>query len=499
MLFPIGDEDRRTATPWVTYTLIGVNIVVYLGTLPFMTNADLFRKLALVPAHPTVFTLFSHMFMHASLLHIGGNMIFLWIFGDNMERLLGPWLFAAVYLALGLAAGLGECLVRMDSYLPAIGASGAIAGVLAMYLVCFPKNRVNLFYFVLFDAGVLKVRAYWFLLMWILLNVFEAVLQTPGVAHGAHVGGFAAGGIVGLLISHVGPWAAQLKDDAGFADAKEMEFRGEMGLGDRRPASTGMEAKTDIYAPRMLVFNERFVAVQAALLNSALRDIGDQSAMLADPGEVARKAMFARNISPQKAQKLAAALHVHGVNAAIIPVLDEVDFPPTEIVNGASVSEDGLSLSLESGLAVLVPFDRLYMMNAGVVLRLGRNPAAAPVAAGGRALMIVDFFQFTPWTVYRWVVRGNSLAEIHAPLPLIDAAAAVLKSRPIVARSPEIDVLVRAGIVQKPVFASLGEFDEYSRWLLLRMVMRRQSAALAAYKQAQTYVKAAGDMPSPPA
>ncbi|MGZ8647280.1 MAG: rhomboid family intramembrane serine protease [Solirubrobacteraceae bacterium] len=152
------------------------------------------------PQPPTWLTLFTAMFMHGSLLHIGGNMLFLWIFGNNVEDAMGPFRFLAFYLLGGLAADAAQILVDTNSMVPTLGASGAVAGVLGGYLLIFPRARVVTVVFIIFFFTILELPAILFLGIWILQQALFAyfdLLQPTGdgggVAYFAHIGGFVFG------------------------------------------------------------------------------------------------------------------------------------------------------------------------------------------------------------------------------------------------------------------------------------------------------------------
>ncbi len=207
-MIPIGDDDRaRRSTPVVTYLLIALNVLVFFLEL---NNGDTFvERWAFVPsrflADPTgqFATLFTSMFMHASWIHLGGNMLYLWIFGDNVEDRLGHGLFFVFYIVCGLAASFAQTVVSLGSNVPNLGASGAIAGVLGAYIVMFPRSRVS----VLLGWVVVPMSALIVIGFWILLQVFSQVgafaassqTQGGGVAYMAHIGGF----IVGVILAFV--------------------------------------------------------------------------------------------------------------------------------------------------------------------------------------------------------------------------------------------------------------------------------------------------------
>lgn len=203
MVFPIGDDDSaRQSVPIVTYLLIIVNVLVFL--LELSRGDDFIRTWSFIPrefsARPAAEfqTIFSAMFMHGGWLHLFGNMLYLWIFGDNVEDNFGSFRFLMFYLLCGIAATFTQFAVMPHANVPNLGASGAIAGVLAAYVVLFPQGRVS----VLIGRGVTEVPAVLVIGLWIVLQFVSGIgtitnsTQTAdlgGVAYMAHVGGFVAG------------------------------------------------------------------------------------------------------------------------------------------------------------------------------------------------------------------------------------------------------------------------------------------------------------------
>jgi membrane associated rhomboid family serine protease len=209
-MFPIGDDDSaRRSLPVVTYALIAFNVLFFL--LELNGGESFIRQWAFIPRrfgeNPAgdVPTIFSAMFMHGGWLHLGGNMLFLWIFGDNVEDEFGPAKFLIFYLVCGIAATFAQYFVMPQSSIPNVGASGAIAGVLGGYLLLFPHARVR----VLMGNQIVALPALMVLGLWIVLQVFSGVgsvaqtsqtQDTGGVAYMAHVGGFVAGFVLTLLL-----------------------------------------------------------------------------------------------------------------------------------------------------------------------------------------------------------------------------------------------------------------------------------------------------------
>ncbi|MCY4600085.1 MAG: rhomboid family intramembrane serine protease [Acidobacteria bacterium] len=236
MFLPLGDEPNPRGVPWVTYGLIAANVAVYLlVSLPLsfaradpadpalaayigvlleqfggrLSAAELVGQVSAYdlvvfthgfrPADPAVTALFTSMFLHAGFMHLAGNMLFLWIYGDNVEHRLGPYRYLLAYLATGVAATLFHTTFDAGSELPLVGASGAISGVLGFYFIWFPHNRVRL-WIVLFPFFMQVVRwparvvlAVYLFIDNVLPFLVAQGMEGGGVAYGAHIGGFLGG------------------------------------------------------------------------------------------------------------------------------------------------------------------------------------------------------------------------------------------------------------------------------------------------------------------
>lgn len=206
-MLPIGDDNTsRRTVPLVTYALIVLNVLFFFVE---MTGGDAFiMKWAFVPsrfvANPIIDfpTLFTSMFMHAGWVHLGGNMLYLWIFGDNVEDRFGSIKFIIFYLLCGLGATFAQLMFSLGSDIPNLGASGAIAGVLGAYILMFPQGRIR----VLQGQQIIQVPALIVIGLWIVLQLFSGIgsiaqtADTGGVAYMAHIGGFAAGFVLTFLL-----------------------------------------------------------------------------------------------------------------------------------------------------------------------------------------------------------------------------------------------------------------------------------------------------------
>lgn len=222
-MFPIGDDNTGvTTTPYVNYLFIGINILVFVLLQGIGSNDAFSYAFSLVPKEvttgidiagvqvvrdalgntgevqhystplPVYFNFLSSMFMHGSIGHIFGNMLFLWIFGDNLENLLGHIRFAAFYLVCGFAAAFAQIVMDSDSIIPMLGASGAISGVMGGYLVLFLQRQVRAIIF----NFLTTVPAFVALGLWIGYQILLGFMTDPGtggVAYAAHIGGFVAG------------------------------------------------------------------------------------------------------------------------------------------------------------------------------------------------------------------------------------------------------------------------------------------------------------------
>ena len=218
-MFPIGDENEQGTGPaYISIVLIAINVLAFFleisrpagavqafitawGVVPREYSAGV--DLPPTIPYPLWTTLVTSMFLHGGWGHLGGNMLFLWIFGDNLEHRIGHLRFLAFYLVCGIAAGLAHVVFNSQSSVPTVGASGAISGVLGGYLLLFPRNRV----YVLTYGGVATVPAVLMLGLWILLQFVNGageIARTPetgGVAYIAHIGGFLAGMVLAPLLA----------------------------------------------------------------------------------------------------------------------------------------------------------------------------------------------------------------------------------------------------------------------------------------------------------
>ena len=218
-MFPIRDHNPSTTIPVVTYALIVANVAAWLFTLvAFPDEQSLFYGLyynyAMIPARISQgeawHTLVTSMFLHAGILHLAGNMLFLWIFGDNLEDEMGHLGFLAFYLAAGIGADLAQFATAPWSPVPTVGAPGAIAGVMGGYLLLYPRAKVDILLILIIVFRIIPVPAWLMLGLWLALQLWNGIgadAASGGVAYWAHAGGFGIGLIltVPLWLRRGGP------------------------------------------------------------------------------------------------------------------------------------------------------------------------------------------------------------------------------------------------------------------------------------------------------
>jgi membrane associated rhomboid family serine protease len=201
-MFPLRDTQKSYSKPVVTVIIIVINILVFLYefSLDEYQLNHFIGQYGLVPSHFAIANIFTSMFLHGGWLHVLGNMWFLWIFGDNIEDILGHGKFLLFYLLCGVAAALLQTFFNYDSRVPMVGASGAIAGVMGAYMLKFPRARILTFVFIIIFIYTFEVPAWLMLIYWFVLQLFggfDAIAESQygqgGTAFFAHVGGFIAG------------------------------------------------------------------------------------------------------------------------------------------------------------------------------------------------------------------------------------------------------------------------------------------------------------------
>ena len=213
MLFPYKDDNPRILVPYVTYAIISINVLIFvfqlnMGMVSSAAEREFIYRFGFIPANFSIITVFTSMFLHGGISHIMGNMWFLWVFGDNVEGVLGHVKFAVFYIICGLAATMSQLFVDPSSTIPMVGASGAIAGVLGMYMIRFPHARVHVFAFIIIFFTTFRIPAMFVLGFWFFNQLTNGLGSlgfdtTGGVAWFAHIGGFISGIILNQAFKHI--------------------------------------------------------------------------------------------------------------------------------------------------------------------------------------------------------------------------------------------------------------------------------------------------------
>jgi len=208
-MIPLRDIIPSRTTPVITISLIALNVLVFVYELSLGRAVDVFTLYyGLVPAAFSWVNVFTSMFLHGGFMHVAGNMLYLWIFGDNVEDRMGHGRFLVFYLLCGVAAALAQTVTAPESAIPMVGASGAIAGVMGAYFVLYPRSRIVALIPIFFFFQVVEVPAIFFLGIWFLMQFVSGVgsivsvgqnTATGGIAFWAHVAGFVAG-ITGVFV-----------------------------------------------------------------------------------------------------------------------------------------------------------------------------------------------------------------------------------------------------------------------------------------------------------
>jgi membrane associated rhomboid family serine protease len=218
-MIPLKDDTPARAFPFLTLSLIGLNAALYIyGLILGPQKSEFFiMRTAVIPYEITgfvdiepenivtpPFTLLSAMFVHGGAFHLLGNMLYLWIFGDNIEDRLGRMQFIVFYISTGVVASLSHIALNPSSTVPMIGASGAVAGIMGAYFVFYPRSKVITLVYFVFYLQLIRIPAVVFLGLWFLTQLLYGATVGGGIAWYAHVGGFAAGAATGLVIKTAG-------------------------------------------------------------------------------------------------------------------------------------------------------------------------------------------------------------------------------------------------------------------------------------------------------
>jgi membrane associated rhomboid family serine protease len=481
MILPIGDVQKPEKTPYINYALIGINIFVFLFLQPNLTGSereakDFFDTYAFIPAEFAFMKILYSMFMHANLLHIGFNMLFLWVAGDNVEDRLGKAGYAIFYLACGYVASLTHYALNAQSTAPLIGASGAIAGVMGAYFLLCPRNQVKIFVWFII-IGVFYIPARIVVGLWFFLQLFLFLVagQGTGVAFDAHLGGIIFGFLATLVITQLRiatPYIATERYAATLRRGKPFsqyytggytnpyaQYSNQRGIfteqPEQRPDWISNAYTAPSYTPpwqqtRTGLFTviaqkpiggkiEAIAPVVASLLHTSPEDTANM--LKANYG------VIVKGVPGETAYSLEASLAQIGVTA--LPLGEEftIDLPPVKELQGLTPGNLNFTLYLDQ-FSLTKKYEEIFLIACG-------NVAGVPT---------VDIYVYQPWTRFR--IREGSAVFEQPALPNIRNILARMLSARSIAVNRGVKTLVDGGDWADASFTSQEDFDRYCYWLI---------------------------------
>ena len=491
MILPIGDVQKPEKTPYVNYALLGINVFVFLFIQPNQLTAneweiqEFFEQYAFVPARFSFLTLFFSMFMHGGLWHLIGNMLFLYIAGDNVEDRLGKIGYIFFYLACGVAASMAYFLFNLGSAIPTLGASGAISGVLGAYFLLCPRNQVKFFYWIFFFIGVFYVSARVVVVFYFAIDLIMFLLGgESGIAVEAHIGGTIFGFLVTLALikTHLAsPYLATEHHARSFRKVSPFarDHRGRPFI--RFPGSSPYarysnqrhifrdepreqaDWLSDSYAaPSHAPVWQQAQTASGLFTVVAQKPIGGSVSRIAPAvasltgvtAEQAARALradygvIARNMPGQAAASLEASLAQFDVTVALLRNEDTIDLPPVQELTNMVPGDAGVTFYTTGTHSLTKRRDEIFLMVCGAV--------------GGVPTM--DIYTYEPWTRFR-VSRESKVFEHPAPANIRSITARILKGHNIPVNRG-VKVLVDGGDWSRVAFPSQEDFDRYCYWLI---------------------------------
>ena len=431
MFIPIGDENPTERKPFVNYALIGINIVIFV--LQHLSPPEATIRWSMIPAHREWITVFTSMFLHGDLFHLGFNMLFLWIFGDNVEDRLGHIGYTVFYVFCGIAAAVAHIAGDPTSQLPTLGASGAVSGVMGAYIVFYPRHHVKTFVWIFVFASVIRTPAFLWLGIWFFQQVIFNMVTTRaegegGIAYLAHIGGFAAGAAVAVAVKALaGAWASGRGIDA--LDRRNSGRR----IFNPTAEDPGIEfvEPGDGYSVLRLSEDPRDVS----RISEAVAPLTGESSFDVVDRLVVTRGVVARSVPRNTAGTIQRTLQGLGIPSAVI-LHNRSNFPPKPVVV-ESASWDARAIRIRAGdQAVVVPWtgpflfvgariaDQTFIdvfLNRRTAYRIpdARATALREIARDGRAEVATDLAGFA-----RAVLDRAGTATVNDGVRKIAAGAA---------------------------------------------------------------------------
>lgn len=448
--FPV-DRRINDRVPWVVFLLLAVNVAVFMVTFwgydlrPGGRVERIYEAHAAIVADLQVHRWFTHMFLHGGAEHLVGNLLFLVFFGMNVERKLGPAATLAIYVVSGLGALFLFAAFNPGSKVPLVGASGAISGLVGMYLALFPRRAVEVLWYAIAISGMVRIPVVVMAGLWAGMEVLQSVLfnAMATVAHWAHVGGFLAGGlaVLGLRLAgvkgHAETYGPPGEEPAAPDRFEEMNYI-PLHAGSR-PAGRPDTAMRRRGGESNILVARSWVAPGPA----HRREI---DAILPGAGAFATAACLARGLALPQADDLGRRLERLGVATVAFPERTLLQRPPLVVAKALAADARGIVVRDAAGLVRSIPASAVYLLGAGSVRR------------GDRALRVLDLLATGPWVCVR-------LSEAAAEDP--DLAAAARRVRGVAEKAPATTAFMALaeGRACEPAFAAMDELDDYHQWV----------------------------------
>ncbi len=494
ILIPIGDENPTERRPYVNWSLIGLNALAFLATTGDLERAV--KAWALYPSDPSAVTVLTSMFLHGGFLHLLGNMLFLWIVGDNVEDKLGRFVYPLFYVGCGVAAALAHLALHSGSQVPVVGASGAVAGVLGMYAVLFPNHQIKMFYayffYLFWDAGTFYLSAKWAIGFWFAEQALMTALfersGVGGVAYAAHVGGFVAGAGLGFLLRRrllagapegaprparprVTPlWGRRAPplpdalDERGLpvyareAPARVVEAA--------PPARAAAWRRGDAGRWAVLASSDEAAdpaAAGRAVAEATGRPLADVERALADA-----QGFLGRWLAEGEARDLVRALQKAGVAASARDEATMRDLPSLGEVARVLLLAQGVQAETNIGF-LECSYGEIILLAAGLVRRAGTEEFGDE---GAHALVLTAFLRTGPRLLF---VEGETVGKlvregwgVAQGLNLRALAVALVNRAPVADRNRGVEILT--GSQRRPdwtglTFDGFSAYEGYTAWL----------------------------------
>ncbi len=412
------------------------------------THLRFLHRYGLNPDDLRVLQFVTYQFLHGGFIHLCGNLLFLWIFGRNIERVLGPGLFLLGYLVLGSFAGFTHLVTSNQA---AIGASGAISGLLGLYLILFPSNQVSVFYFIFIDIGVIRVPAWLFVLVFEGLQQLVALLSNhEHIAFAAHFGGLLGGLTTGTLILLIFGSRIILS-----RSAKDQSTGREDPTG-----NTEQEDSSQTTTNQMCLFNVSLVPIPNNFLDAVLTRTGvGKSARTIASSSPSQRVFPVTNLTKKQAHEVAQALATKNIELQPVSEQHRLDRPPYLNVIDQSHEDNEILFKAESGGRYRVKIQDLFAVNAG------RFPSGTKESSTTDR-WVVDVIVRDPWLGLRRTgdLFNDGSAEGIAPVKTL--LEFFYRNRKDERIPDDLQSRIDEEANHLPEFASLNDFDTHTLWFL---------------------------------